>query len=95
MNEHQPDRTTSETPYFCYSHLLAKFNIGAKDPSNTQKPNLDALRTAGTDQQDAQLSPDYYDVSPHLTGPYARPYAACTARAVVVVYVVNASSCRT
>jgi hypothetical protein len=64
MNEHQPDRTTSETPYFCYSHLLAKFNIGAKDPSNTQKPNLDALRSAGTDQQDAQLSPDYYDVSP-------------------------------
>ena len=78
MNEHQPDRTTSETPYFCYSHLLAKFNIGAKDPSNTQKPNLDALRTAGTDQQDAQLSPDYYDVSP-------RPYAACRARADVVL----------
>ena len=68
-----PDRTTSETPYFCYSHLLAKFNIGPKDPTNTQKPDLDALRSAGTDQQDAQLSPDYYDVSPQPRRPLCRP----------------------
>ena len=61
-NEHQPDRTTSETPYFCYSHLLMKINVGKPDP-NAQIPNLDAPRSAGTDQQDAQLAPDYYDVS--------------------------------
>jgi hypothetical protein len=83
-NEHQPDRTTSETPYFCYSHLLAKFNIGAPDPTNTQKPDLTANRSAGTDQQDEQLSPDYYDVRPHLQMPLCRPFAACRAGAVVV-----------
>jgi hypothetical protein len=64
MNEHQPDRTTSETPYFCYSHLLAKLNIGAIADTNNQKPNLDAQRTDGTDQQDEQLPASYYDVSP-------------------------------
>jgi hypothetical protein len=61
INEHQPDRTTSETPYFCYSHLLMKLNVGAPD-HGAQKPNLDALRKDGTDQQDAQLAPDYFDV---------------------------------
>ena len=54
-------RTTSETPYFCYSHLLMKLSVGKTDP-NAQIPNLDAPRSAGTDQQDAQLAPDYYDV---------------------------------
>ena len=62
MNEHDASRTTSETPYYCYSHLLAKLNVGKTDPG-AQIPNLDAPRSAGTDQQDAQLAPDYYDVS--------------------------------
>ena len=61
-DEHQPDRTTSETPFFCYTHLLMKINVGALAP-NSPKPNLDAPRTDGTDQQDAQLAPAYFDVS--------------------------------
>ena len=61
-DEHQPDRTTSETPFFCYTHLLMKINVGALAP-NSPKPNLDAPRTDGTDQQDAQLPPAYFDVS--------------------------------
>jgi hypothetical protein len=39
-----------------------KISVGKPDP-NAQIPNLDAPRSAGTDQQDAQLAPDYYDVS--------------------------------
>jgi hypothetical protein len=65
VNEHQPDRTTSETPYFCYSHLLMKLNVGALD-KGAQQPNLNATRMDGTDQQDQQLSPDYFDVSRDL-----------------------------
>lgn len=61
-NEHLPDRTTSETPYFCYSHLLMKLNVGALDPT-AQKPTLDAPHTAVTDQQDAQFDPTYFEVS--------------------------------
>ena len=61
-DEHQPDRTTSETPFFCYTHLLMKINVG-KTVANGPVPTLDALRTEGTDQQDAQLAPAYFDVS--------------------------------
>ena len=61
-DEHQADRTTSETPFFCYTHLLMKINVG-KTVANGPVPNLDALRTEGTDQQDAQLAPAYFDVS--------------------------------
>ena len=61
-DEHQPDRTTSETPFFCYTHLLMKINVGKTVPDGP-KPTLDALRTEGTDQQDAQLAPAYFDVS--------------------------------
>ena len=39
-----------------------KISVGKPD-ANAQIPNLDAPRSAGTDQQDAQLAPDYYDVS--------------------------------
>ena len=60
-DEHQPDRTTSETPFFCYTHLLMKINVGAI--VDGPKPSLDAPRTDGTDQQDAQLPPAYFDVS--------------------------------
>jgi hypothetical protein len=60
-DEHQPDRTTSETPFFCYTHLLMKINVGAIKDGPV--PNLDAPRTDGTDQQDAQLAPAYFDVS--------------------------------
>ena len=42
-----------------------KISVGKPDP-NAQIPNLDAPRSAGTDQQDAQLAPDYYDVSTNL-----------------------------
>ena len=28
INEHDPARTTTETPYFCYTHLLMKINVG-------------------------------------------------------------------
>jgi hypothetical protein len=42
-----------------------KISVGKPDP-NAQIPNLDAPRSAGTDQQDAQLAPDYYDVSTDL-----------------------------
>ena len=79
-DEHQPDRTTSETPFFCYTHLLMKINVGAT-VANGPVPNLDALRTEGTDQQDAQLAPAYFDVSflmpCHMTGgfEFCRPSA--------------------
>jgi hypothetical protein len=60
-DEHQPDRTTSETPFFCYTHLLMKINVGPVVSGPV--PVLGAPRTAGTDQQDAQLPPAYFDVS--------------------------------
>ena len=34
--------TTSETPYFCHSHLIMKINIGAPDATATA-PNLAAF----------------------------------------------------
>ena len=65
VNEHDAARTTSETPYFCYSHLLMKINVGATDPE-AQVPVLAAARTLGTLQQDAFLPPDLFKVrTPH------------------------------
>lgn len=65
VNEHQPGKTTSETPYFCYSHLLMKINVGASDPG-AQIPVLAAARTLGTLQQDAFLPPDLFKVRPQM-----------------------------
>jgi hypothetical protein len=65
-DEHQADRTTSETPFFCYTHQLMKINVG-DTASGAPAPTLGALRKAGTDQQDQQLEPSYFDVS--ILGP--------------------------
>jgi hypothetical protein len=42
INKPDPARTTSETPYFCHSHLVMKINIGAPDAAATA-PNLAAF----------------------------------------------------
>ena len=38
------DLTTSETPYFCHSHLVMKINVGAPDAA-AAVPNLAAFNT--------------------------------------------------
>lgn len=48
-NEHDADRTTSETPYFCFSHLLMRINVGGRE--DAPEPNL----SGGELDQKAQL----------------------------------------
>ena len=41
MNVHDAGKSTSETPYFCYSHLIMKFNVspaGADDKTRIPNP---------------------------------------------------------
>ena len=42
INKPNPDVTTSDTPYFCHSHLVMKINVGAPDAA-AGVPNLNAF----------------------------------------------------
>jgi hypothetical protein len=39
-NQPDPARTTSTTPFFCYSHLVMKMNVGAKGPAPAVQPKM-------------------------------------------------------
>jgi hypothetical protein len=40
-NVHDAGKTTSETPFFCYSHLIMKFNVSPADTTVPMRvPNI-------------------------------------------------------
>ena len=39
-NQPDPARTTSETPFFCYSHLVMKINISGKGAAPAVQPKM-------------------------------------------------------
>ena len=40
-NVHDSGKTTSETPFFCYSHLIMKFNVSPAAPGDMRIPDID------------------------------------------------------
>ena len=63
-NQPDPSRTTSETPFFCYSHLIMKINISGKGPAPTVQPKMVFGPNDGFLETNVALNSTYLQVTP-------------------------------
>jgi hypothetical protein len=63
-DEHQPDRTTSETPFFCYSHLVMKISFSGKGAPPAVPPKLSFGPDEGVLETNVALNSTYLQVIP-------------------------------
>jgi hypothetical protein len=64
-NSPDPARTTSETPFFCYSHLVMKINISGKGAAPAVKPKMVFGPEEGFLETNVALNSTYLQVA-HL-----------------------------
>jgi hypothetical protein len=64
INKPNATLTTSETPFFCHSHLVMKINVGAPDPT-ASAPRLDAFNP---ERLTGPLPQDILEVDAFLLG---------------------------
>ena len=65
-NQPDPARTTSETPFFCYSHLVMKINISGKGAAPAVPPKLVFGPEEGFLETNVALNSTYLQVA-HLS----------------------------
>ena len=61
-NQPDPARTTSETPFFCYSHLVMKINISGKGAPPAVQPKLSFGPDEGVLETNVALNSTYLQV---------------------------------
>lgn len=71
-NQPDQDRLTSEVPYFCYSHLMMRFDVGPKPANPGPIPTLNVVAPL---EQAAVLPPALLEVSRDAHAPGARLHA--------------------
>ena len=59
-NVHDSGKTTSETPFFCYSHLIMKFNVSPAAAGDMRVPEIGGPAQL---EQNAALPPALLKVS--------------------------------